>query len=67
MEAVLVVAAYSGASKGVSAEASKGVSAEASVEVVAVLAAVLVGRSIGHLVRCRYSFMYPLVRICVCM
>ena len=40
-EAVLVVAAYT------------GVAAESSVEAVAVLAAMLVGRSIGHLVRFR--------------
>ena len=54
-EAMSVVAAYAGASMGASAEA------------VAVLAAVLVGRSIGHLVRCRYFSMYLLVRFCVRM
>ena len=45
-EAVLVAAAYTGA--------STGASAEALAEAVAVSAAVLFGRSIGHLVRCRY-------------
>ena len=47
-EAVSVAAAYAGA--------SAGASAEASAEAVAVSAAVLVGRSIGHFVRCRYFF-----------
>ena len=54
-EAVLVAAAYAGVSMGALAEA------------VAVLAAVLVGRSIGHLVRCRYFPVYLLVRFCVRM
>ena len=47
-EAVLVAAAYARAS----AEVLAGESAEASAEAVAVLAAALVRRSIGHLVRC---------------
>ena len=54
-EAVLVAAAYAGASTGASAEA------------VEVLAVVLIGRSIGHLVRCRYFSVYLLVRFCVRM
>ena len=49
-ETVLVAAAYVGASMRVS-----GASAEASAEAVAVSAAVLVGRSIGHLMPCRSS------------
>ena len=53
--AVLVAVAYAGASPGESAEA------------VAVLAAVLVDRSIGHLVRCSYFFLYILVRFFVRM
>ena len=48
-EAVSVAAAYSGASTR-----APGASVEASAEAVAVSAAVLVGRSIGHFVRCRY-------------
>ena len=46
-EAVSVAAAYSGASTRAS-----GVLVEASAEAVAVSAAVLVGRSIGHLMPC---------------
>ena len=56
-EAVSVAAAYAEALT----RASEGASAEALAEAVAVSAAVLVGRSIGHLVRCRYfpcSFWY---------
>ena len=45
-EAVSVAADYAGA--------PTGASAEASAEAVAVSAAVLVSRSIGHLVQCRY-------------
>ena len=56
-EAVLVAAAYAGA--------STRALAEASAEAVAVSEAVLVGRSIGHLVRCRYYSVYLLVRFCV--
>ena len=44
-----------------------GRSAEGSAEAVAVSAAVLVGRSIGHLVRCRFfscSFWYVLAYVC---
>ena len=45
-----------------------GRSAEASAEAVAVSAAVLVGRYIGHLVRCRFvfpcSFWYVLAYVC---
>ena len=58
-EAVSEAAAYAGA--------STGVSAEASAEAVAVSAAVLVGRSIGHLVRCRYIpciFWYFFAYVC---
>ena len=44
-EAVLVAVAYAGASTGASAEA------------VAVSAAVLIDRSIGHLVQCSYFFL----------
>ena len=62
-EAVSVAAAYAGASTG----ASMGASAEASTEAVAVSAVVLVGRSIGHLVRCRYFSVYLLVIFCVRM
>ena len=51
-EAVSVASAYAGAST----VALLGASAKASAEAVAVSAAVLVGRSIGHLVRCRYFF-----------
>ena len=58
-EVVLVAVAYSGAST----EALAGASAEA----VAVSAAVLVDRSIGHLVRCGYFFVYLMVRFCVRM
>ena len=50
---------YAGALVG----ASAGVSAGA----VAVLTEVLVDRSIGHLVRCNYFFLYILVRFCVRM
>ena len=57
--AVSVAVAYAGASTG----ASEG----ASVEAVAVLAVVLVDRSIGHLVRCSYFFLYILVRFFVRM
>ena len=56
---VSVVVAYAGALTG----ALTGASAEA----VAVSAAVLVDRSIGHLVRCNYFFLYILVRFCVHM
>ena len=49
-EAVSVAAAYSGASTR-----ALGASAEALAEAVAVSAAVLVGRSIGHLMLCRSS------------
>ena len=49
-EAVSVAAAYSGASTRAS-----GASVEASAEAVAVSAAVLVGRSIDHLMPCRSS------------
>ena len=62
-EAVLVAAAYAGALT----RASSGASAEASAEAVAVSAVVLVGRSIGHLVRCRYflcSFWYVFAYVC---
>ena len=55
MEAVLVAVAYVVASTGALAEA------------VAVLAAVLVDRSIGHLDRCSYFSVYILVRFCVSM
>ena len=58
-EAVLMVADYAGA--------SMGASAESSAEAVAVSAAVLVGRSIGHLVQCKYFSVYLLVRFCVRM
>ena len=44
------------------AGALTGASAGASTEAVAVSAAVLVDRSIGHLVQCSYFFMYILVR-----
>ena len=57
--AVLVAVAYAGSSTG----ASTGTLTEA----VAVLAAVLVDRSIGHLVRCSYFsciFWYVFVYIC---
>ena len=54
---VSVAVAYAGA--------STGTSVGASTEAVAVLAAVLVDRSIGHLVRCSYFFLYILVRFCV--
>ena len=47
-EAVSVATAYAGE--------STGASAEALAEALAVSAAVLVGRSIGHLVRCRYFY-----------
>ena len=57
--AILVAVAYAGASTG----ASVG----ASVEAVVVSAAVLVDRSIGHLVLCIYFFLYILVRFCVRM
>ena len=50
MEAVSVAAVYEGALTGVLA----GESTEALAEAVAVSAAVLVGRSIGHFVPCRY-------------
>ena len=53
--AVSVAVAYAGASTGASAEA------------VAVSATVLVGQSIGHLVRCRYFSVYLLVIFCVRM
>ena len=49
-EAVSVAATYSGASTRAS-----GASVEASAEAVAVSAAVLVGRSIDHLMPCRSS------------
>ena len=49
-ETVLVAAAYVGASTR-----ALGALAEASAEAVAVSAAVLVGRSIGHLTPCRSS------------
>ena len=49
------------------AEAYAGVSTGASAEVVAVLAAGLVGRSIGHLVRYRYFSVHLLVSFCVSM
>ena len=49
-EAVSVAAAYLGASTRAS-----GASVVASAEAVAVSAAVLVGRSIGHLMPCRSS------------
>ena len=49
-ETVSVAADYVGASTRAS-----GASAEASVEAIAVSAAVLVGRSIGHLMPCRSS------------
>ena len=49
-EAVLVATAYTEASAG----ALEGASAKSSAEAVAVSATVLVGRSIGHLVQCRY-------------
>ena len=62
-EAVLVAAAYAVASTG----ALTGASAGASAEAVEVSATVLVGRSIGHLVRCSYFFMYLLVRFFVRM
>ena len=58
-----MAAVYAGASMGVLEEAL----AEASAEAVAVSAAVLVGRSIGHLVRCSYFSVYLLVRFCVRM
>ena len=58
-EAVLMAAAYAGS--------SMGPLAEASAEAVAVSAAVLVGRSIGHLVRCIYFYVYLLVRFFVHM
>ena len=54
-EAVSVAADYTGAS------------AEASAEEVGVSAAVLVGRSIGYLVRCRYFPVNLLVLFCVRM
>ena len=57
--ATLVEVAYAGASRG----ASEGALAKA----VAVSAAVLVDRSIDHLVLCRYFFLYILVRSCVPM
>ena len=56
---VSVAVAYAGASTG----ASVG----ALVEAVVVSAAVLVDRSIGHLVRCSYFSVYLLVRFCVRM
>ena len=58
-EEVLVVVYYAGA--------LTGALAGASVEAVAVSAAVLVDRSIGHLVRCSYFSVYLLVRFCVRM
>ena len=57
--AVLVAVAYAGA--------STGVLVGASAEAVAVSAAVLVDRYIGHLVRCSNFFLYILVRFCVRM
>ena len=54
-EAVSLAAAYAGAS------------AEASAEAVAGSAALLVGRSIGHLVECSYFSVYLLVHFCVRM
>ena len=57
--AVLVAVYYAGASPGELAGASE--------EAVAVLAVVPVDRSIGHLVRCSYFFLYILVRFCVRM
>ena len=53
MGAVSVELAFAGASSGESSEA------------VAVSAALLVDRSIGHLVQCSYFFLYILVRFCV--
>ena len=61
-ETVSVAAAY----VGVSTRASRAL-AEASAEDVAVSAVVLVGRSIGHLMPCRSSSVYLLVRFCVRM
>ena len=58
-EAVPVAEAYAGV--------STGASEEALVEAVAVSAAVLIGRSIGHLVRCRFfscSFWYVFEYVC---
>ena len=62
-EAVSVAADYEGESMGESA----GAPVEALAEAVAVSAAVLVGRSIGHLARCRYfpcSFWYVFAYVC---
>ena len=47
--------------------ASTGALEGALLEAVAVLAAVLVDRSIVHLVRCSYFFLYILVHFCVRM
>ena len=58
-EAVSVAVAYAGVSAGASAGASE--------EAVAVSAAVLVDRSIGHLVQCSYFSVYLLVRFCIRM
>ena len=56
-EAMSVAAAYLGASTRAS-----GASVVASAEAAAVLAAVLVDRSIGHLLPCRSSSVWLLVR-----